>query len=330
MRSNQGFRSPLRQRLGFTLVELLVVIAIIGILIALLLPAVQAAREAARRSQCTNNLKQIGLALHNYHDVLNCFAPGGSARDNTPNGCLPWVFLILSYVEERSTTENETIKASLRVPCYNCPSSPLPTISTTAYPYQVANYQLVNYVGIGGTGYDVSTTPPTLYTYNTARWYGPGPSVGNGVLPYAVPGTGGVRGVNIRDILDGTTNTIAASEQGNWVNSTSDLRSCTYGWGAGGTLSWWGYNSACGDATKASCSYQEWGNNVTYIRFAINPLTVGGQAQYYPNNPLTSGHPGGVMSVRADGGTTFLTNTIDFTVLLKLANREDGLPVQLP
>ena len=104
------------RRRGFTLIELLVVIAIIAVLIALLLPAVQAAREAARRAQCTNNLKQIGIALHNYHSSLNCFpvgflfpnppSPGGTNAQGIPD--LHWRWSVLAqlspYMEQSPST----------------------------------------------------------------------------------------------------------------------------------------------------------------------------------------------------------------------------------
>ncbi|MFI4873922.1 MAG: DUF1559 domain-containing protein, partial [Blastopirellula sp. JB062] len=95
-------RHHVKQR-GFTLVELLVVIAIIGVLIALLLPAVQQAREAARRMHCTNNLKQIGLSLHNFHDVNGRFPPGSLSRTGTRWGSPEWPYFlhyVLPYLEQ--------------------------------------------------------------------------------------------------------------------------------------------------------------------------------------------------------------------------------------
>jgi len=89
-----------RKRHGFTLVELLVVIAIIGILIALLLPAVQAAREAARRSQCTNNLKQIALAVHNYHDTYKVFPIG-----NWTTAYGTWLVSLLPFIEQQALAD---------------------------------------------------------------------------------------------------------------------------------------------------------------------------------------------------------------------------------
>src|SRR5437763_14424728 len=98
-------RAPLSSRRGFTLVELLVVIAIIGVLVALLLPAIQAAREAARRTQCGNNLKQLGLALHNYISAKKDVLPGGYFQEfKTPGGYQGESFFVrlLPYLEEQA------------------------------------------------------------------------------------------------------------------------------------------------------------------------------------------------------------------------------------
>src|SRR5579859_7854071 len=93
------FRNLLKRK-GFTLIELLVVIAIIAVLVALLLPAVQQAREAARRSQCKNNLKQFGLALHNYHDAYKMFPPGGDAQSWGNSNWLNWQAKILPFIDQ--------------------------------------------------------------------------------------------------------------------------------------------------------------------------------------------------------------------------------------
>src|ERR1044072_6476691 len=123
-------------RRGFTLVELLVVIAIIGVLVALLLPAVQAAREAARRSTCTNNLRQLAVALHKHPDVRNTLPPGGTYYGVccTPATYTTWTIEILPYIEQQSlyqqyrqdeqnTSTNNNLVGQQRIKSHECPSA---------------------------------------------------------------------------------------------------------------------------------------------------------------------------------------------------------------
>lgn len=211
-------RSSRRRWRAFTLIELLVVIAIIAVLIALLLPAVQQAREAARRTQCRNNLKQIGLAIHNYHDVFNVF-PMASGRDAGPGGRRQSGYVgMLPHLDQTplfNTISNGGTGASVngstnyigfnwvpwdgnhkavvaRIPVLYCPSD---------------NDQL-NENPRGGTNYMFSRGD-TLWDHNPA-WNGNG---GRGLRGFFVGGQNGSGKRSVRDVTDGLSNTIAMSER---------------------------------------------------------------------------------------------------------------------
>ena len=207
-------------RRGFTLIELLVVIAIIAVLIALLLPAVQQAREAARRSQCKNNLKQLGLALHNYHDTFGRFPPGYTDDGTARLGGWSWQAQILPQLEQgplfgkfdfRSRPFGTTGAGGISTPhnvagvgttlaVFSCPSDTKPPVeslhntSARAYVEKLATSSYCGSVGaFGGNTCDISTLPPKI------------PAENNGLLIVN-------RCRRIADVTDGTSHTIAVGE----------------------------------------------------------------------------------------------------------------------
>lgn len=321
----------LRSR-AFTLIELLVVIAIIAILVALLLPAVQQAREAARRSQCKNNVKQIVLGLHNYHDVHSTF-PQGQSR--TPNDwCCGgnWRVHVLPYMDQ-STTYNEIrwdddvsfggssaghyaaytggaeILAGLVVPGFLCPSSTLPSNDTSVINNSQKG-QTHHYVGISGS-LGVERGP------NVTTDYG-GVVRGNGIM-------GIQRHAVMKDVTDGTSNTIMISEQsaevkinGTFVNRTSNY----YG----------GWSGSAGNYTTDRTGRPHWGAGTTCLRYPINhgisqsvssASIPGADNTWDFNTIINSFHTGGIHIGLADGSARFISENVDFGTLQRLCSMSD-------
>lgn len=273
---------PSRTR-AFTLVELLVVITIIGILIALLLPAVQAAREAARRMNCSNNLRQLGLAAQNYHSALGCFPPGfmlvGVSSNTTPGGWA-WGVFLMPYIEQSPLRDKlnptkyklETVindpsllpmlQADLSV--FRCPSSPIGPLRT----HQGAPNPKVasaNYTCCRGFFSFTQTTHLT--------------KPNNGLF-YAESA------VRIQDVGDGTSNTFALGERTAFVANLQNDASWPSWCGPGGG----------GAMNTVSSSVSDRLNHPT------------------SNAAFSSHHPGGAMFCFADGSARFISETIRFDI----------------
>lgn len=298
---------------GFTLVELLVVIAIIGILIALLLPAVQAAREAARRSQCSNNLKQIGIALHNYHDTFKKFPYGWGNRGTgwslhiLPFAEMGTIYDTIHFQESGpgnwdSGSENQEACETV-LPVFRCPS--------------LAIEQHMNYNGIelrvpasyrGNAGSEASSDdtstiviPGSKALENTRQ---------NGIF-YACSS------VRFRDITDGTSNTILVGESRTDPDFVKD----------GQGMDFWYIGSPQADPCR--CDGGTGGTEFSeFVGTTLPPLNA------FVKHPEVHGrlmelsfgsyHAGGAQFVMGDGNVRFIADTIDSDTYLGLGSRNGG------
>lgn len=313
------------RRNAFTLIELLVVIAIIAVLIALLLPAVQAAREAARRAQCVNNLKQIGIAMHNYHDTVGAFPTGTSGCCNGT-----WQPFILPYMEQGALANsynfsrprysdpwNTTVTYSY-INTLLCPSdTPSRPTSTSLGTANSGKLTAHNYfVNFGQTDIDqqnlVNGVP---FLGAPFGWIGPY----NNANHSASPNKGQV--VTIASIVDGTSNTMLVSEM--VVGKGADLRGVTWWADATGFTTQLAPNSkvpdaiysaaACGCTTvngMLSCS----GNSPCVVVAALAPLYQAARSR----------HSGGVNVTMGDGSVKFLKDSISLGVWRALSSTRGG------
>jgi len=304
-----------RSHRGFTLVELLVVIAIIGILVALLLPAIQSAREAARRTQCVNHLKQIGLGFQNHHDTYKYFPSGGvnwtfppdydGASGGTPPGA-PWIapkqragwgFQILQFTEQQTVWEGSgaTTKDAAQiaaigttVPFYFCPSRRPPQAFRGGSWYGPAgtyDYAQCDYAASQGTGNN-GVVVAVADVAGAGAWSGQGP-------------------ITTAAVRDGTSNTILVGEK---------------------RLNQVGLGNFQGDDNEGYTS--GWDHDVIR-RTDREPRPDPNAAGAWGEERFGSAHPAGFQVVLADGSVRFLSYDIDLTNFSRMGQRSDGETVFL-
>jgi len=324
--SKSNIQNP---KLGFTLVELLVVIAIIGILIALLLPAVQSAREAARRMQCSNNMRQLALALHNYHSARNVFPPEAfvASTSCTPPTSTwrgaPWTVVVLPHLENTALYEQfhldgpfyalgdyptDTVHAKNRVaqeipnPRYQCPTDP----------NSGPDEPNTNYVACQGGGAESDAVCRNWQSQNHRLFFD------NGVIYRNSR-------VRIEDIRDGTSNTFLLGETRWWCSGPANDHDGAFTTWASSvrTATTWSHPNTAAAAVDPI--------NNPLVDF--DPLTLhslqGGPSLLIGTwgRAFGSHHPGGCHFAMADGSVHFLSESISQTVYRQLGARADGGPI---
>ncbi len=290
-----------RSKRGFTLIELLVVIGIIGILIGLLLPAVQAARELARKMSCQNNLKQLTLAMHAYHDSLGAFPLNSTFGEELGPTVRTrsWMQGVLPYIEKQPLHQQigtglilqpNRPQAEIPVESFRCPSDvSAETMDERADAPTSWNLALTSYKSCGGNNWDHGQFRRASTTGRFAGKFD-GMAFGNGLI---CAGRGPVLSTRIRDVRDGLSSTFAVGE-----TSASWTR-----W------SWWFHsNSAAGNCAVP----------LNYAKQLNNPH------RWEDNCGFMSHHPGGAIFSMADGSVRFQSETIDLNVYHAHASIDGG------
>ncbi|MFM7290619.1 MAG: DUF1559 domain-containing protein [Planctomycetia bacterium] len=314
---------PRRHPAAMTLVELLVVIAIIGTLVGLLLPAVQGAREAARQSQCSNNLKQVGIAFHNHHDARGSFPPLDVT--STTVGSIPawaWGTMVLPYIEQADlyarlnpqTTWGQTGADTFATATAD--STRLALINSSIATYRCASDP-------AGARNDLLGTSGAVIQYGRSNYVISVHDVGFSGDVFNVASNGIAfcnSRVKFKDITDGTASTLAVGERlhrrvGQQADSTTDFPPYApmSAYWAGGPEGGFVLTDSRLRRHRGSLQY-----GATAI-YQINDFST-----VWTRNGYSSYHPGNAMFVFSDGAVKFLDQTIDATTFQRLANRKDG------
>jgi len=316
-------RYQTRSRRAFTLIELLVVIAIIAILIGLLLPAVQKVRDAAARMKCSNNLKQLGLGLHNYHGAYNILPKPDYIGDASQLSGLGWQTLILPFIEQDNlsrqadptkpsygnTSTNNNLGATI-IPLLLCPSfNQIRSNTLEDSPDGTSFAYTCHYFGNAGPR---TKNPMTLVNYDvSATTPNEGGLCTQGILPYSTVGASTLLPIKppvsfkFAEVIDGLSQTLMAFE-----------------------ISWTGVEKSAG-SLRAWQRGNAWAMETVASRNILHPLKTyrynSSTGAKFNDVSMGSNHTGGCNAVMGDGSVRFLRNTVDVTnVLGPLASRNGG------